>query len=188
MEVTFTKLSGRRYVMTVTRERGPALAPRQGPGYDDFLPHDAVHLIVESEAGLAGGAFGRVAAGQSNIFWPADPARRRRQARREARRPPTKSERADMARSEWLASVCPPLWELQTGRRAELPIWFSRVEPTALATPLVERILERLDNFAARWQALREGGSVTLSWPAQRAASRRAVQRQGSKPKPITPT
>ena len=44
MEVTFTKLKGHRYLMTVVRERGPELAPRQGPGYHDYLPHDAVAL------------------------------------------------------------------------------------------------------------------------------------------------
>ncbi len=72
--------------MTVRRQAGPSLAPRQGPGYDDHLPHDAVHLLVENEAGLTGGVFGRVAAGRSNIFWPADPKLQRRQARREAKR------------------------------------------------------------------------------------------------------
>jgi hypothetical protein len=73
MDVTFTKGPGRRYFMTVVRERGIRLARRQGPGYHDYLPHDAVHFIVEREAGLTGGVFGRVAAGQSNIFPAADP-------------------------------------------------------------------------------------------------------------------
>ncbi len=179
MEVTFTKLSGRRYSVAVRRERGPALAPRQGPGYDDFLPHDAVHLIVESEARLAGGAFGRVAAGRNNIFWPADPALRRRQARREARRVTTKAEHADMARSEWFASVCPLLWELRTGRRAEsdLPEWFSSGDASALPGPLTERIIERLDDFAARWAALPAGGTITLSWPGRPSESARRSPR-----------
>ena len=48
MEVTFTKMTGRRYMMTVVRERGPRLAPRTGPGYDEHLPHDAVHFLVEA--------------------------------------------------------------------------------------------------------------------------------------------
>ncbi len=123
MEVTFTKLTGRRYLMTVARERGPALAPRQGPGYDDHLPHDAVHLLVEIEAGVSGGVFGRVAAGKSNIFWPADPKLQRRQTRREAKHRASKAEGADMARSELLASICPSLGELRTGRRSITPPW-----------------------------------------------------------------
>ena len=78
--------------------------------------------------------------------------------------PPTTAERADMARSELLASICPTLWELRTGRRSHVPPWFSSVEPPELDAPLVERIIERLDDFAVRWHALPECGSITLSW------------------------
>jgi hypothetical protein len=165
MEVTFTKAAGRRYVMTVVRERGPRLAPRYGPGYDDHLPHDAVHFLVEAEARLSGGVFGQIAAGQNNIFWPADPRAQRRQARRESKRPSTAAERADMARSEELAGICQPLWELRAGHRRTLPIWFSSVMPGTLDWPLIERILDRLDEFARRWEALQTGRSITLSWP-----------------------
>ncbi|MEW1863349.1 hypothetical protein AB0399_23780 [Streptomyces sp. NPDC088194] len=165
MDVTFTKAPGRRYQMTVVRERGPELAPRQGPGYDDYLPHDAVHFLVEAEAGLSGAVFGRIAAGRSNIFWAADPAVRKRLARREAKRQPDRAEHADMARSETLASLCEPLWQLRAGHRADLPDWFSSIEPGISRSRLVERILVRLDDFAARWHALPAGGSVTLSWP-----------------------
>ncbi len=172
MEVTFTKIPGRRYVMTVARERGPELAPRQGPGYDDYLPHDAVHFLVEAEARLAGGVFGRIAAGHNNLFWPADPVTRQRQARREKKRKPGPLEQADMGRSEALASLCRPLWEFRAGHRAELPPWFSRIEPGTLESPLVERIMARLGEFAAWWRPLPEHGSVTLAWPvpARRAA------------------
>jgi hypothetical protein len=174
MEVTFTKAAGRRYVMTVARERGPQLASRYGPGYDDHLPHDAVHFLVEAEAGLSGGVFGQIAAGQNNIFWPADPRAQRRQARREAKRTSTAAERADMARSEELAGICQPLWELRAGHRHTLPIWFSNVMPGTLDSPLIGRILDRLEEFAARWQALQAGRSITLLWPVDgRPAGRR---------------
>jgi hypothetical protein len=101
--------------------------------------------------------FGRIAAGHSNIFWPADPRELRRQARREAKRKPSAAERADMRRSEDLAGVCQPLWELRSGLRREPPIWFCNVPAETLKSPLVERILGRLDEFAARWQALQAG-------------------------------
>ncbi len=173
MDVTFTKVAGRRYLMTIVRERGPELAPRQGPGYDGYLPHDAVHCLAESEAGISGGVFGRIAAGRiaaghSNIFTTADPTLRRRQARREAKRRPRETEGADMARSESLASFCQPLWELRAGHRSELPLWFSSVEPSLLASPLVERIVGRLDDFAGHWHALPMNSSVTLSWRLSR--------------------
>jgi len=159
MEVTFTKAAGRRYVITVVRERGPQLAPRYGPGYDDYLPHDAVHFVVEAEARLSGGVFGQIAVGRNNMFWPADPRVQRRQARREAKRASTAAERAaDTGRSEELAGLCQPLWELRAGHRRTLPLWFSSVMPGTLESPLIERILGRLDEFAARWHALQIGG------------------------------
>jgi hypothetical protein len=165
MDVTFTKVAGRRYIMAIVRECGPRLAPRQGPGYHDHLPHDAVHFLVEAEARLSGGVFGRIAAGQSNMFSAADQKEQRHQARREARRRTSATERAQMARSEELASICQSLWELRAGLRHELPSWFARVTPGELESALSERILARLDEFAARWQALPVGGSITLWWP-----------------------
>ncbi len=146
MEVTFTKLSGRRYEMNVVRERGPQLAPRQGPGYHDYLPHDAVHFLVEAEAGLSSGVFGQIAAGRNNLFTTADPALRRHQARREAKHRPLGTSRAEMARSESLASLCVPLWELRTGRRLELPEWRSRIDRDPRTSPVIQRILARLDS------------------------------------------
>lgn len=177
MDVTFTKLPRRRYRMAVVRQRGPELAARNGPGYDDYLPHDAVHFLVEAEAGLSGAAFGRIAAGRNNIFWAADPVARKRQARREAKRPPSSTEHADMAQSEQLASLCEPLWKLRVGQRSDLPDWFSSMAPGIGESPLVERILVRLDAFASCWHALPVGGSVTLSWPSQRAGSMRRARR-----------
>lgn len=169
MDVTFTKLGGRRYRMAVVRECGPELAPRQGPGYHDYVPHDAAHFLVETEARLAGGVFGRIAAGRNNLFWPADPALKRRQSRREAKRPLTAAEHADMARSEVLASYCLPLWELREHRISELPDWITELErdqPDLRHSPVVARILTRLDGFGACWYALPDGGSITLTWTA----------------------
>jgi hypothetical protein len=192
MDVTFTKVAGRRYRMTIVRERGPRLAPRHGPGYDDYLPHDAVHFLVEAEARLSGAVFGRIAAGWSNIFWAADPGQLRREKRREAKRRPSAAEQADMIRSEELTGLCQPLWELRAGHRRELPLWWSSLTPDArelLESPLCERILARLDEFAARWHALPVGRSITLSWPlgvpGREAAPRReaATRRRRSGPR-----
>lgn len=182
MQVTFTKVRDRRYVLEVERERGPVLAPRQGPGYDEYLPHDAVHLIVESEAGLTQGVFGQLAAGRSNIFWPTDPADRRRQRRRETKRRASKAEGSEMARSELLASVCPPLWELRTGRRATPPEWFSSVEPGVLTSPLADRIMLRLDDFATRWHELSPGESMTVSWPLRVRTARSVTPLRSPRP------
>jgi hypothetical protein len=39
------------------------------------------------------------------------------------------------------------------------------VPPEELEFRLTERILARLDEFAARWHALPVGDSITLTWP-----------------------
>lgn len=164
MKVTFTKATGRRYFMVIVRERGAPLTPRQGPGYHDYLPHDAVHFIVEAEAHLIGGVFGRLARGENNIFVVADSRLQRRLSRREARRPRSRADREDMARSEALASLCLPLWELRAGHRTQLPPWVSREMPLAVPDELLRRIMARLDDFAEQWSDLPAGGGVTLQW------------------------
>jgi hypothetical protein len=171
VKVTFTKRPGRRYEMSIMREHGPLLAPRGGPGYHDYLPHDAVHFLVEAEARLAGGVFGRIASGQGNLFYPADQALLRKHGRRERARRPTPAQRADMSRSEDLAGVCQVLWEMRAGQRDSPPEWFSQVEPEILGSDLVRRIMDRLDEFAMRWHMLPAGGSITLEWPLKVPAS-----------------
>jgi hypothetical protein len=167
VEVTFTKLSGRRYTMTVVREVGPELATRQGPGYHDYLPHDAVHFLAEAEAGLTGGVFGQIASGRNNIFAAVDPALRRRQSRREAKRR-SQDRSAEMIRSESLASLCLPLWELRNGHRGAMPEWSGRFDHDLVTSPVIARIQLRLDDFAARWCRLPVGGTLTLTWPLDR--------------------
>ena len=78
-----------------------------------------------------------------------------------------------MGRSEDLASVCQVLWQLRAGHRSEPPSWFDRVPPEDLESGLTDRILARLDEFAARWHALPPGGSITLTWPLDDHGHRR---------------
>jgi hypothetical protein len=173
MDVTFTKLAGRRYTVEVKRGVGPELATRSGPGYDSYLPHDVVHFIVEAEAGIHGGVFGRLAAGGCGIFWPADPRERRKHQRRKV--VPTPEQRADMERSERLAALCPLLWELRAGLRNGLPESFSNVDHDELNSPLMDQICGRLGGVADRWYALQPGRSITMTWP--HAEGRRPVRR-----------
>ncbi|HYO20225.1 MAG TPA: hypothetical protein VES02_16350 [Dermatophilaceae bacterium] len=165
MDVIFAKAAGRRYLMSVRRERGPTLAPRFGPGYHDYLPHDAVHFLVEAEAELTGGVFGRIAQGHSNLFWPVDPAQQRRQRRREAKRRITPGQHADMQRSEALASAGRVLWEIRAGLGCDVPAWAVVRAAEAAHPALMERVLVRLDDFAATWHRLAINESICLAWP-----------------------
>jgi hypothetical protein len=99
------------------------------------------------------------------MFCPEDGAQIRRDRRRAHKRRPVPQWRAEMLRSEQLAAVAVPLWQLRTGRRSELPPWFARLSPEDLAAPLIARICDRLDRVAPRWHALPVGGGITLTWP-----------------------
>ncbi|MER6676531.1 hypothetical protein [Streptomyces sp. NPDC000983] len=162
MRVVFTKGPGTSYDIAVHREKGAALAPRNGPGGHPYLPHDLVHFLVEAEAGIALGVYGQVAAGDNGLFWPADPAERTRAARhRRSKRPRSSpAARADMARSEELAGIAVPVWEVRNGHAAQLPAYVTVRE----LPPVVDRIVARLDEYAERWHALPVGGSLTLTW------------------------
>ena len=172
MDVTFTKLAG-RYEIAVDRTAGPALAPRNGPGHSDAVPHDVAHLLVEIEDGLRGAVYGRLAAadGDDGLFWPVDPAARR--ASLKNRRAPTADESADMARSERLASLTVALWEVARGRRRPDPAWPGRVEDSGVEAGLLARLFDRYDDFAARWAALPVGGTITLAWPFPEGTGKR---------------
>jgi hypothetical protein len=141
MRVTFAKKE-RRYDVYVSRDRAPDLFIRSAPGYDDWLPHDVLHFVAESEYGLDGGVFGDLAAGgNARTFIPVDPAlvakTWRRQRMKRTRLP-------NGRRSEQLAAGLEHGWRART------------LEP---------RLLETLDALAETWHALPTGGTLTLEWP-----------------------
>jgi hypothetical protein len=159
MRVTFTKQGGRRYLVGIDREHGPPLQPRHGPGYDEQLPHDIVHYVVEEQLGLRLGVFGQLAAGGAGLFSPA-PADRRAGDRKAGRRFATAG-RDDMRRSEAAAGRCFAEWRRRTGA-ATGPV--GDVAPD-LAESDVERIVSRLEEVAQAWRALAPGAALTFDWP-----------------------
>ncbi|WAX76400.1 hypothetical protein [Streptomyces sp. KMM 9044] len=162
MRVVFTKGPATSYDIAVHRETGARLAPRNGPGGHPYLPHDLVHFLVEAEAGIRLGVYGRLAAGDNGLFWPIDPAERAKAARRRKSKPvkPSPRAQADMARSEYLAGIAVPVWEVRRGHAEGLPAYVTAGEmPT-----VVDRIVSRFDDCADRWHALPVGGSLALTW------------------------
>ena len=172
MEITFTKLTG-RYEIAVKRSAGHALAPRNGPGFNDAVPHDVAHLFVEIEERIKGGVYGRLAAadGDDGMFWPEDPAIKRKLAKN--RRQPTAQESADMARSERLASMTVALWEVERGLKKFDPVWPGVADRSGIEPALLRRLYARYDDFSSRWGALAAGKSVTVTWPFPEGSGKR---------------
>jgi hypothetical protein len=180
MQVSFTKVEDSRYRVTIERDHGPALVPRFAPGYDDLMPHDIAHYLVEECFEIKLGVWGQLAAGGGGIFSPAPEDNTLRNQRRVQRVGAVGRE--DMERSEQLVAITVAAWERTIGRmkhaRREQPI---QVDPIAL-----DAAVRRIGRVAPRWHALQSGGSLTFVWPRwltfDAATSRRG--RRAAKPTP----
>ena len=158
MQVTFTKVDGKRYRVTIEREQGPALVPRFAPGYDDLMPHDVAHYVVEESYGIELGVWGQLAAGGGGIFAPAPEDNTLRHQRRAQRIGVVG--RADMARSEQLVVLTVHTWERSIGRVKQATLPALEVDPAQLAGAV-----RRMAVVAEQWRALPRGGSLTFTWP-----------------------
>jgi hypothetical protein len=167
VRVTFTRGDGRRYAVAIERERGPRLVPRDGPGFDEHMPHDIAHYLVEEQLGIRLGVFGQLAVGGGGLFVPA-PADRTEADRRRVRRIAAEG-RADMRRSEAAVGMCMAAW-----RRVPWTAGQDAVTPAER-----ERVVRRIDEVAARWHALPPGGSLVFEWVSGSASapSRRRAPR-----------
>lgn len=127
MRVTFRKTHRRGYAVDIAREHGEDLTMNPAPGYDELLPHDLVHLLVEIRW---------VSATASTATWPPagtpapsafDDERPTEETTRERRRKARRAQRshggADMGRSEHLAGVVHARWNARH-RGVGLPDWY----------------------------------------------------------------
>ncbi len=159
MQVSFTKTDSRRYSVAIEREHGPALVPRFAPGYDDLMPHDLAHYLVEEQFEIELGVWGQLAAGGGGIFAPAPEDNSLHYQRRSQRIGAIG--RADMARSEQLVLITVVTWERSIDRVK------NQVRPFAIEVDAdtLRGAVDRMDEVAGRWQALQHGGSLTFTWP-----------------------
>lgn len=173
MQVRFKRTGERRYATFVVREGEPPQGMDPAPAYDDDIPHDLVHYVVEAELGLANGVYGRAAQGAGTFVWiatqdsaPRERARQQRRQRRRERSLAAHDERhtADMSESERLAAVCDLAFRRKRGQRADA----TRTPPQPLPSdaPKVERVVSRLEAIAPRWRALRVGDELVFEWPS----------------------
>jgi hypothetical protein len=160
MRVAFTKTDGKRYVVGIDRDVEPPLLPRFAPGFDDLMPHDLAHYLVEELYGIELGVFGQLAAGAGGVFSPAPEDRSLKLRRREERI--AAIGRADVRRSEQLVQVTMAAWEREVGRTRHqgLPV------TVEVAPDLLAAAAHRVHDVSARWAALAHGQSLVFEWPA----------------------
>jgi len=63
MVLIFRRTGERQYVVRAKRSSLPDVEMNPAPGYDPFMPHDLMHLVVEAQLGLKRGIFGQLALG-----------------------------------------------------------------------------------------------------------------------------
>ena len=173
MNVRFRRTGARRYAVVVTAAGEPPRAMDPAPAYDDDIPHDLVHYVVEAELGLTNGVYGRAARGAGTFVTtaerdarPRDRARRQRRQQRRERALGAQDARhaADMARSERLAASCDVAWRRKHGQHPDSAR--SAPAPRMEDAADVERVVSRLDAIAPLWRALPVGGELVFEWPS----------------------
>lgn len=152
MKVTFRRTRKRGYSVSV---EGPNIDPATmdpAPGYDDRLPHDAAHFIVENELGILGGVFGQVAAGgTANTFFSRESKKPRKAKDRGAKI--AKANLKDALFSEHAVYAAQARWEKQ-----------DIIPDTEISIADIDRIIAKFEEFATLWSRLQVGGAITLEW------------------------
>jgi hypothetical protein len=179
--VRFEKQSDRRYSTTILRDDGIRLRMDPSPGFDEFLPHDLQHFIVEKALGLKNGVFGQVAlggtAGTFHSHGPGGSKRERSRRHRAAKRKGQgllRSGRDDSARSERATIVCLHYWRSRSAdpairREAHKVADFAQAtlngmegdERDCYTAELLEAVQAEMDRLSAQW---RNCGSVEVTW------------------------
>jgi len=175
MDVLFRRTGERRYAVVVQVAGRPPQTMDPAPGFDDHIPHDLVHYVVEAELGLAAGVFGRAARGGGTFISVGSHERnareRTRQQRKQRRRESSLRSADDatqqhMATSERLAGLCDLAWRRRHGQRPDP----SRGMPSEPLSPddagRIERVVARLDELASLWKELPVGGELVFTWPS----------------------
>lgn len=185
MKVVFRRIGQRRYAVEVQRPPFPDLEMRPAPGYDPFLPHDLMHMVVEAQLGLKRAVFGQLAAGGDSgtfhiIIRPDEGSRettrvqrsvkaRGRKLLREGRDECLQSERATyICWQEWLARSRSNEQKKRSQSMAEQAKQVRGVagqESSKLSGRKLTEICECLDEFSSRWSSLKVGQGLTVRWP-----------------------
>src|SRR3954467_15820073 len=173
MRVIFRRTGERRYavIVAVPGEAVQTMSP--APGFDQHIPHDLVHYVVEAELGLDAGVFGRASRGGGTLYAAAtainsrEQARmRRKQARRELALRRDRANEEQLETSERLAALCDIAWRRRHGQRPG-PNFSNPESPiSAVDSARIERVVSRLDQLAALWKQLPVGAELGFTWPS----------------------
>ena len=186
MLLIFRRTGQRRYAVEARRTSFPDVEMNPAPGYDQCIPHDMMHLVVEAKLGLTRAVFGQLASGGDAGTFHLSPhsqgttrdlARLRRAVKargekllREGRDESVQSERATfICWYEWLSrsQSNEPRTTAQTMshqakqvREVTAAKELRKLDETTLAD-----ICRHLDELSSHWSRLNIGEAMTVRWP-----------------------
>ena len=183
MKVEFRKIAERRYAVKILRDGLPVVEMNPAPGFDELMPHDLCHLIVEQVLGIENAIFGQTAQGSGTFrIQPSEnsntrnDSRRRRKAIQKGKKS-VKEHLDDYARSERATFVCWQNWLSKSSdaalkrRAAEMQATadsiFSQMpasERALYTSENLEKVGLRMSELSRRWQSLKPGESMTVDW------------------------
>ena len=186
MILVFQRTGERRYAVEAQRSGRPVVVMNPAPGYDQLIPHDMMHLVVEAQLGLNRGVFGQLAAGgeDGTFHVPMHSGDNSRKLARMRKRQRGKGQkllregRGECQRSERATYICWYEWLARSSsndriklaqtmekqakqvrdvaRDAELPLLTDRK---------LDEICEHLDELSSHWSSLEVGQSIAVRWP-----------------------
>lgn len=186
MIVVFRRTGERRYAVLAQRPGFPNLEMNPAPGFDRFMPHDLMHLVVEAQLGLSHAIFGQLAsggdAGTFHLAVQRDESSRKiaRTGKRVKARGKRlmKQGRDEALESERATSICWHEWLARSSASeqgkpsAAMAQQTREVRNTAGARELhtlnsskLDEICKHLDRLSFHWSHLRVGESMTVAWP-----------------------
>ena len=186
MVVVFRRVLERRYAVEVHRSNFPDLQMNPAPGYDQRIPHDMMHMVVEAQLGLSRGLFGQLAeGGTAGTFHPLfndkEKPREMARVRNRVKGRGTKllrEGRDDCAQSERATYICWQYWLAQSQSSELKSVSRSMAQQArevkdvaknggliALNHRKLAEICEHLDELSSYWSKLEVGQSMAVRWP-----------------------
>ena len=186
MVVVFRRTGQRRYAVEVRRPEFPDLEMNPAPGYDQLIPHDLMHMVVEAQLGISRGVFGQLASGgDAGTFHPVftqnETSREMARVRthvKERGKKLLREGRDDSAKSERATYMCWQYW-LAKSKSADLKATSQSMaqqakevrdvaaekELKALNERKLDEICRHLDALSSEWSNLKVGQSFAVRWP-----------------------